>query len=329
MDLIIHIGLGKTGTTTLQKEHFVEIPGYLGRPELFGQRGRGGGLNEAFLASCSGEDVDLVRWRESVLEVFAGDLPDKVIISNERLEYWTQDGSGFSPVVHLLSDGGRVVRSGPHPIVNFIRDRVVPIWKPLGAVKVLVTLRNQFDWLGSHYAQVSNRIIGASQADFERQVRRIIRSGDTYLDFAARVGALRDAVGADDVTVLLLEDIRTPDYWSELSTLVGERLPKAGRESKRSNQRSSVEGWELRPYDRRRYPLRFTLFGQVPSPTHPSMWTLRGFAHPIRVARLTLGRRGAFIRPNEDLRSAVRAHFHESNMRLGRMLGRDLAALGY
>jgi hypothetical protein len=185
VDLILHIGLGKTGTTTLQQRHFPDLPGYLGRPDIFGQRGRGGRLNQAFVAHCTGQETDLTQWRSDVLRALEGRMPEKVVISQERLGYWTHDGSGFSPVVGLLSDGGRYPRRGQHPIAGFIGDRVIPAWRDLGTVKVLVTLRNQFDWLSSHYAQVSNRIIGASQGDFEHQVRRIVRSGDVYLDYAA------------------------------------------------------------------------------------------------------------------------------------------------
>ena len=329
MDLLLHIGLGKTGTTTLQQEHFIGLPGYLGRRELFGQRGRGGRLEQVFLAARQGQPVDLEAWRSDVLRAFRGAPPDQIVISQERLVQWTERGSGFSPIVGLLSDGGRIRRSGSHPIAAFVRDHVVPAWEPLGRVKVLVTLRNQFDWLCSHYAQLSNRIIGASQADFTRQVERIVRTGDPYLDFASLIDALRGAVGTDHVTALLLEDIGSAQYWETLSALVGQRLPREDRTTKRANQRSSGDGWQLRPYDRRRYPLRVTLLGQVPSPGRPSMWTVRGLAHPVQSGRVILQRRGTSIRPTEELRVAVRSCYRESNVRLGGILGRDLAPLGY
>jgi hypothetical protein len=332
LDLILHIGLGKTGTTTLQQRHFVHLPGYLGRPELFGQRGRGARLHVLARSARQGAAVDLDAWRSTILQRLtdagAGDV-DRVVISQERLAGWSQDGSALSPITGRLSDAGRAARRGQHPFAAFVREHVVPAWAELGDVRVLITLRNQHDWLCSHYAQLSNRIIGASQSDFERQVRWILASDDAYLDFASLVDAFGSAVGQERVSVLLLEDIASPAYWETLSSLVGTQLPKEGAVQQRANQRSTAEGWELRAYNRRKYPLRVTLFGQEPTPDHPSMWTLRAVTHPLHAARVLVRRRGSAIRPNEELRAAIRAHFRRSNARLGEHLGRDLAPLGY
>lgn len=332
MDLILHIGLGKTGTTTLQQRHFIALPGYLGRPELFGQRGRGAGLDVLSRRAKQGAEVDLDAWRATVLQRLtdagAGDA-ERVVISQERLAGWSQDGSAFSPITGRLSDAGRTARRGPHPFAAFVREHVVPAWAEHGDVRVLITLRNQYDWLCSHYAQLSNRIIGASQSDFEQQVQRILASDDAYLDFASLVDAFGSAVGQERVSVLLLEDIASADYWDALSSLVGTKLPKEGSEQQRANQRSTAEGWELRAYDRRKYPIRVTLVGQEPTPDHPSMWTLRAVTHPLHAARVLVRRRGSAIGPNDELRAAIRAHFRGSNTRLGEHLGRDLAPLGY
>jgi len=332
LDLILHVGLGKTGTTTLQQRHLVHLHGYLGRTELFGQRGRGAGLDVLYHRSRQGVTVDVDAWRTTVIERLrsAGEASiERVVISQERLVGWSQDGSGFSPIRARLSDAGRSARQAPHPFATFVREHVVPAWAPLGDVRILLTLRNQYDWLCSHYAQLSNRIIGASQSDFERQVRRILTSGDAYLDFASLIDAFGTAVGPERVSVLLLEDIATHDYWEALSSLVGTELPKEGSVQQRANQRSTAEGWELRPYDRRKYPLRVTLVGQEPTPDHPSMWTLRALTHPLHAAHVLSRRRGTTIRPNDELRAEIRAHFGESNARLGAYLGRDLTPLGY
>lgn len=332
MDLIVHIGLGKTGTTTLQQVHFARLPGYLGREDLLGARKRDARLGQSYRRAAEGRDVDMVAWRENIIDRFrvAGrDLPEQVVISQERLSAWSVAGSSLSPITGRLSDGRRKPRRAPHPFAAFLERHLIPAWEPLGKVRVLVTVRNQSDWLGSHYAQLSNRIIGAGQADFERQVRWTLSSDDAFLDYAELVEALGTVLGPRAVTVLLLEDIGAPHYWEALSELVGERLPKEDVVESRKNRRSTEEGWALRPYNRGKYPLRVSFFGQERTPGHPSMWTLKGVWSPRNVVRTLIRPRGVSIRMDDELRADIRSHFRTSNARLGKHLGRDLTPLGY
>jgi len=198
----------------------------------------------------------------------------------------------------------------------------------VGQVRVLLTLRNQTDWLASLYAQRSHKIVGASQVDFEEQVRRIIGEDDPILDFASLVASLSGVVGRDRMHVLLMEDMDDHSYWDELGRLIGVDLSDVVADRPVANRRSgAVDEWGLRPAQRGH--LRAGVFGRRPTPGAPSKWTLKAFAHPLPLARALLRRRGRVIRVGEGLRGEVRAHCGESNDRLAKLLDRDLAALGY
>jgi hypothetical protein len=292
-----------------------------------GRRDRDGGLHKRYLRDHRGLVVDMESWRAKVVGAFPGALPDRILVSEENLAHWEHDGSYFYPITGRLADERLAARSGTHPIVGFLRRHLAPTWGPLGRVRVLVTLRNQSDWLASRYVQGSKTTLGASQADFERQVRRIVASGDAYLDFAGLVTGLVDVVGPDGVTVLLVEEMQDPAYWRTLSAAVGHRFdpPEAG--AAHANKRSSAEGWEVRPFDRRF--LLPALFGRQPTPGRPSEWTAAALARPAVLARALLARRGTTIRVTDELREAVRARYRESNQRLAESLGRDLTPLGY
>jgi hypothetical protein len=121
--------------------------------------------------------------------------------------------------------------------------------------------------------------------------------------------------------------MQDPGYWRALSDAVGHRFapPEAG--AARANKRSSADGWEIRPFDRRF--LLPALFGRQPTPGRPSEWTVAAFARPDLLGRALLTRRERTIRPTEELRELVRARYRESNQRLAGLIGRDLVSLGY
>jgi len=328
MDLVLHIGLSKTGTTTLQQHVLPVAPGYLGREDRLGTRNRDGGLYKMFLASHRGLPVDLEAWRQRVLHCFKPEEQHPVVLSEENLAHWEHDGSYCYPITGRLSDLGRAPRSGVHPIATFVERLLVPAWRDLGQVRVLVTLRNQFDWLGSRYAQSSNRILQASQADFERQVRWIVEREDAYLDYAGLVEALGAAVGSSNVTVLLMEDMKTAEYWETLARVVGDGHIVPPPSEARANRRATEEGWQMRSFRHDRF-MKSVLFGQQRTPQTSRKWTLRALRHPRHVLQALTQRRSSEIRANSELRIAVQQCYEPSNRRLATMIGRDLGALGY
>jgi len=333
MDLLLHVGYPKTGTTTLQKQHFTALPGFLGSPAVLGYGGRAGLLKPLAKAAYGARRVDLDAWRTRLLGLFGDQPPERILISSEGLIRWDvgwNTRAKADPVTGgRTSRRDRGIRTGPHPLAGFLRDHVGPAWQDLGSVRVLITLRNQSDWFASHYAENSYCIVGASQSDFERQVRRLLGSGDAFLDYAEVVASFRNAVGEDRVVVLLLEDMADDGYWEALSQFVGARIGVERMAEERVNQRSTSAGWQLRDYDRRISPLRHAISGWAKGTGPERLPTMGGFRNPAGLEWLQAGRRGGSLLMPDDLRTAVRSRFQDSNARLGRMLGRDLAPLGY
>lgn len=192
----------------------------------------------------------------------------------------------------------------PAPIVSLLDDHVREAWTP-GRVKVLIVLRNQVDWLASLYSQLSNRIVDASQRDFEFQVERIVAAGDPYLDWSAWVADLRQALGDDNVCVLLMEEIRSAGFWSRLAGFTGlDDVPVealASGDLAGLNVRATGDGWGIRRLTYRAVLAR-----------------LRGLRGRGRTFRLT-----------GPLRDRIRDHVAPCNARLAGQLGRDLGSFGY
>jgi hypothetical protein len=329
VDLLLHVGYPKTGTTTLQRRHFSKFPGYLGSPSLLGYSGRDGLIKPLSRSAHRGDPVDLDAWRTQILGVFGEHPPERIVISNEGLLRWDAAGDARPKWSVRASPRDRGTRSGMHPFAAFLGDHVRPAWQDLGDVRVLVTIRNQSDWFCSHYVEQSDRIIGASQSDFERQVRRLIASRDGYLDFGDVVDSFRRAVGDDHVLVLLLEEMGTDGYWGALSEFGGAQEPFDGRTAGHLNQRSTAAGWRVSPYDRTRAPLRRALRDWRTGRGSKAFPTMGGFRNPAGREWVQVRRRDVEVRMTDELRTLVKARYRDSNQRLGQFLGRDLTPLGY
>jgi hypothetical protein len=327
MDLLLHVGLMKTGTTTLQKLVFPAVPGYLGSLPQYDFNHRDAGLGQQFIQFLAGRTVDVERWRDEACSAVEGTGADTIIVSRETLTRWSDRGSWHVPVSGRFGDLSRPPRRSPHPLIAFLRGHVLPAWESVGAVRTLVTLRNQSDWLASLYAQVSDRIIRASQEDFEARVARLVAGRDAYLDYAALIEDLDHLVGRDASHVLLLEDMGTDVYWQQLGAALGTALHEAGELQTATNVRREDGVWMLRPFNS--HGIKDVLMARSASPGRQRSWTLRGLGHPVQLVRTAMRTRDASINVTDELRQRVRDGYASSNLRLGHRLGRDLSDLGY
>lgn len=152
--LYLHIGLPKTGTTYLQEQVFPKLYwlDYLNKPRSdFLQDGPDpmyGIMDRAFKHSA-------VIWEEFGDEVFAHVTGDSAAPTAQRSLLISDEG---------ISTGGR------RPF--FLRAHLEEFRKKafewgFASLKLICIFRRQDQWLGSHYAQISNRIPNASQEDFE------------------------------------------------------------------------------------------------------------------------------------------------------------------
>lgn len=322
--LYLHIGLPKTGTTFLQDRVFPLLPStaFLCKPRgevVQGHPGPGYGL----LDRCFKRSARI--WEEYGESIFA-DLLARLEPGGDRERL-------------LISDEG-IGTMGRKPL--FLRthlqelSRHAPGWG-LGPVRVICSFRRQDQWLGSHFAQVSNRTGAATQADFERFVEAFLDPGRDYfwdgimLDFQTLREGVVGGVGAENVLMLPYETLaeEPTEYLAAVLDFMGldpecealtEALAQQSRGERRNARTVGSDRWALRTpkseLGRRvgRAPRR--VLEAIGLPTR---------AHGAREE--PPGRRE--IRMTEALRSRILSRYAESNASLAEDLGLDLRRYAY
>ncbi|MEX2531227.1 MAG: hypothetical protein WD960_10680 [Gemmatimonadota bacterium] len=315
--LYLHIGLPKTATTYLQQQVFgrLALVQFLEKPRSALFRGtydtKYGVLDRCFKRS-------VLVWRERGDEVFrellrSASEPKDLLISDEGIG--TAARKPHSLRAHLEAFTQKAVEWG------------------FGSVRVFCAVRRQDQWLGSHYAQISDRIRGASQASFEAFVSDWLDPAVGYyrdgvmLDYKALRDQIVLAVG-EPHTLMLPHELLVADPQSYLhrvaAFLEAEDDPvfsEAVRSPEESNVRSAGDDvWQIR----RRTPagspvLRLRpgrLFRQMGLPTSIS----------IRAPDL---RRGKRIEMTAELKQAILQAYATRNQELAESLGMDLRPYGY
>lgn len=239
-DLILHIGLSKCASSTLQRQVFQHEQGYLGTaPGFDPEKNFAKQLQQC--TALSGRQTTskrlLAQWVERVRAVHKQCWPeaDRLILSNEVL-------SGSS-------------RLKERPILSVLSLLSNDLWSD-GRVKIVLVLRNQAARLASSYAQGTSCRLNPGQMDFERTVAKRLKSR-RYLrlfDYSRLVEDLKAAVGPENLCVLLLEESREMAFWQSLIDFCRlERLkPEAmiSSSSEKKNRRSNSDGrWSISQFD--------------------------------------------------------------------------------
>lgn len=191
-----------------------------------------------------------------------------------------------------------------------------------GRTKVLLIMRRQDLLLASSYAQLSRKIVGASQADFERRIYKLLQGASELdrrfysFDYESLHECLVRSLSEENVKFIPLEEIASDfsnfvnsiaefldmqDTWESLS-----ELP--------TNSRAKGENkWGLRPL------LLFKSSQILKSPTIDFEFTVPRF----------LTRRGKQIKLTPRLSSDILHHYAASNGKLNDSLEFDLSRFGY
>jgi hypothetical protein len=211
----------------------------------------------------------------------------------------------------------------------------------ISGLRVLLTLRNQPQWLASLYAEQSNYVERASQDDFELQVRQLLSDdsldGGGFLNWGYLVQDLARVVGKNNVYVLLLEEINMYSYWENLAEATG--LPFDPKDfisvsGQRENIRSDDSAvWSLRR--RKNIPLHTAVYFRRPysrTTCHPRAKKAT-IPQPMRRPDWYWNlRRSMKFHLSNELSAEIREYCKPFNQELARVLGRDfseLLALGY
>lgn len=329
--LILHLGLAKTGTTTLQVKFFPQVHGYLGKsyaegPDLdlpIEQEGIASSLME--LWEKNSDSTALAAWA-SRLDF---NLFPTVLISNETFSRWrTAPGRGVSswPVNKPRFD--ELPRRGSHPIVGFLSQLKAVLPRDVELISVL-TLRSQFTYLPSHAAQ-------AREQSMMPIVRRILRRRDEFILWDQLVRDLIDLQGPEQHLTLLFEDGVEANA-RDIVRFCGLTPKSQGfdyRAESLNQRRKAPNSWERRDPKRPPDPLARHLSRISKFLFRKRQPVLSYWYNQTRAALLQFGR--SFLRfQKSDLqlssreRRQIELYTRASNDSLARLLERDLKPLGY
>ena len=314
--LILHIGYPKTGTTTIQKKWLANYDNQLNpfskEPEKSDQKKR---IADMFRKHppkdwYGAEGVETARMLWGMVDRHK--IP--FVYSHEGLSipYF------YRPLKEPMFLG---VEPRQFPVAEHLA-KLIEHKPPHITVDVVVTVRNQVDWVASLYAQQSHLMKSPSQNHFEKHTKQVLRDSTTkgsgFIEYDALHQALSNVLGEDSVHMLFLEEIGTPGFWSHLGRITDLPVDTSSLSDSchgRENVRSVADSqWELRPDER----FKTTQLYKKASRYRIGKKTLNAFKS------LFLTRDRGVIQMTPDLESAIRSRFHESNRRLAQFLGREL-----
>lgn len=316
-NLVVHIGLPKTGTTTLQKGFFPKYSGYVvgaikenrRRPlaEIYYQ------FSGSWPPSANGWQNDLKRWVDELLFDESGLL----IISKENMSQWSRGGPSEHWPLHYESP----LASGTHPITVFLSELRSLLPQEIN-LTTIVTLRNQSDFLGSLAAELAEERYFKS-ARFDRLVTR----GDVFLDFNQFVRDLENVSGAQNHLTLLFED-GLETQMSKIIDLIGPpdldtEFDPGGEIASERVRRTGASSWA---FQKNPVPIVRKILNSAAwrALRKSKWWPLFRLLRPLF---RDLFRQTVEISDADRLR--IRAICHKSNELLAAHLKRNLVDLGY
>lgn len=189
-DICFHIGLYKTASSYLQKTVFPEVGG-LGLGSPHNQNAVLERMKSCFLECSPG------IWREEQGRKLADDI-ERSTPKDANILY--SDEALYRAKIFLADTHESLFVAEPYILAEHFRQFSEYAWGGRGRVRVFFYVRSQADWLASLYAQLSNRIKGASQQDFVQRVQNLVdhpsASGGNVAKFDVLTAVLQDALAA-------------------------------------------------------------------------------------------------------------------------------------
>jgi hypothetical protein len=215
-DLIVHMGLPKAGSTTIQNKVLRNQEGYLGqlnelkKDEDFAKQFKSLAPIGNRLRS---DDKRAFEWSERVQQYIEEHYPSipRVILSHEGLSQRTLETQQKKWPIGFNDTDGKSYNRLAIPFLHHFSEQY---WK-IGNVKVLLVLRRQPEWLASLYAERSKLNFGASQIHFEKEINQLIERQDDFIDWSQWVNDLYECLGEKNVCVLFMEDMHKQEFWKQ------------------------------------------------------------------------------------------------------------------
>lgn len=333
--LYLHIGFPKTATTFLQDVVFPKATSlsYVSKPTVrLGHREVRFGTRFSYAPAL---------WRDRGTSLLSqilgpepeGEAPSDVLISDEGFGGGLTGPEPWIPASRPHHDR----ETGPHSTRTHIEElrKVAGEWG-FSQMRVIMGIRRQDEKIASGYAQMSHKVRGASQKNFERWVHRILdpdrgyyEGGGIHHNYYLFWQQVTKAVGAENTLVLPLEHLKEDmgGYLSRLFRFL--EIPEEGTDiiaslsepenlKRNANTSSSKDVWHLKA------PMR-----TGPRFRPGRLFRALGFPHrmPLRWPDF---RRGTDIRLTPDLRAYILGVYADENRRLDRALDEvDLRSYGY
>lgn len=324
--LCLHIGMSKTATTWLQKNIFPPLYGRSFRDNPRSSLLQGGRLQGALARAFRRSPEVWPRMGSLLLKELSGEPEhgnatgrDDILVSDQsagpRLFEWGD----------YIGSHWERERMDPSMLSAHLRAmRKVALADGFSALKVILIIRRQDQWLASKYAQRSDRIYGASQRDFEERIHYYLDEHEGYysdgviLDYLTLWKALVEALGTQHVLMLPYEFLlvdpegflrRIVDFHAAQGDgVLLERLAASLPINVRS---SAPDSWRLRSPQRR---VLLRTLGNPRASFHLS-WTSAMRKRRIILAPWT--------------KKKILDTYRDSNCEVGQRIGHDLREFGY
>lgn len=211
--LCLHIGMSKTATTWLQKSVFPPLYGKSFRDNPRTSLLKGGRFQGALARAFRRSPEVWPHMGSLLLKELSGEpehseavVRDDIVVSDQSAGPRLFEWGGY------VGSHWERERMDPTMLSAHLRAvRKVALADGFSALKVILVIRRQDQWLASKYAQRSDRICGASQRDFEERIHYYLDEHDGYysdgiiLDYFRLWKALVEALGEQHVLMLPYE----------------------------------------------------------------------------------------------------------------------------
>lgn len=301
-DLTLHIGMPRTGTTTLQEHFFPNISGYLGRSrKMFGKPwGRNAYTNKLLqYYNYHAKTANFPRramqaWCDSLKNLAVHKDLKNIIISDESLQQGNDQFKGYIENTDKLQS----VVPPKSFIFSFLENILYyNVWNR-GNVKVIISFRNQCDWIPSVYARSSDRNPNASTKDFELKTKIILKNYQWRFSWMHWISKLEPIVGKKNLCILIMEDINGPSYWEAVCNFLDISYFKNYMTvSSNAENKSSISD-----DTKKILPL---------------------------VINSKEKQRESYFKVSRDMKQFIMSYYNSSNRELANYIGRDLQCFGY